>query len=80
LNWISRNKNTLQFVTSTIIINKTEIKKGLILYVRPDVFMGATTKIAVCWIVATCDLGSAQLCYLATKLNNIFTHKNGILK
>jgi hypothetical protein len=80
LNWISRNKNTLQFVTSTIITNETEMKKGLILYVRPDVFMGLTSKTAVCWVVATCDLGSAELCYLATKLSNIITHETGILK
>ena len=80
MNWISRNKNTLQFVTSTITINKTEIKKGLILYVRPDVFMGAATKTAVYWVVAICDLGSAELCYLATKLSKIVTHETGIIK
>lgn len=80
MNWISRNKNTLQFVTSTIIINKTEIKKGLVLYVRPDVFVGVTTKTAVCWVVATCDLVTAELCYLATKLSKIITHETGIVK
>jgi len=80
LNLISRNKNTLQFVTSTIIINKTEIKKGLILYVRPDVFMGVTTKTVVCWVVTTCGLGSAEFCYLATKLSNIIIHEKGIVK
>lgn len=63
-----------------MIINETEIKKGLILYMSPDVFMGVTTKTADCWVVVTCELGRAQFCYLATKLNKIVTHETGILK
>jgi len=42
--------------------------------------MRVTTKTAVCWVIATYDLGSAELSYLATKLSNIITHETGIIK
>lgn len=43
-------------------------------------FHGSDHKTAVFWLVVPCNLGTAKLCHLATKLNNITTHDNVVLK